>query len=149
MAMGGFDRSVLVGDAGIVAGGLQTVMVAERGIGLVLALGEVAVGGREPVGAMLARDAAELPERLLQAFGESREALSAADRFDEAPAGIGEPEMVEQMGKGPAGDGHAKLGAIGKVRESLSAGRMLLSEDQLALRSLGGAPMGHPALQRA
>jgi hypothetical protein len=80
MAMGGFDRSILVGDAGIVAGGLQTVMVAERGIGLslVLALGEVAVGGREPVGAMLARDTAKLPERLLQAFGESREALSAA-----------------------------------------------------------------------
>src|SRR5688500_18963383 len=105
MAVGGFDRSVLVGDAGIVAGRLQAVMVAEGsiGLGLVLALGEIAIGRREPVGAMLVRDAAELPERLLQPFGESREALSAADRFDEAPAGIGEPEMVEQMREGLAG----------------------------------------------
>ena len=57
--------------------------------------------------------------------------------------------MVEQMRKGPAGDGHAELGAIGEVRERLSAGRMLLSEDQLALRPLGRPPMGDPPLQRA
>ena len=151
MAMGGFDRSVLVSDSRIVASGLQTIMFAEGGIGfgLVLPLGEIAVGGREPVGAMLVRDPTELPESLLQPLGESRKALSAADGFDEAPAGIGEPEMVEQMRKGSPTDGHPELGTMGEVREGLSAGRVLLSEDQLAFRPLGRTPVGDPPLQRA
>ena len=57
MAMRGFDRAVLMRHAGIVAGRLQTIVAAEGGValGLVIAVGEVAIGGREPVGAVLAR----------------------------------------------------------------------------------------------
>ena len=56
MAMSRLHRSVLVGETGIVAGRLQAVVPAEGGIGLgfVIAGGKVAVGGREPIGAVLA-----------------------------------------------------------------------------------------------
>ena len=68
MAVRRFDRTVLVGDAVVVARRRHAVMLAEIGIafGRVVVGGsrrrfEIAVGGRQPVGAMLARDAAELP----------------------------------------------------------------------------------------
>ena len=108
--MGGLDGAVLVGKAGIVAGRLEPVMGAELGIalGLVLAVGEVAIGGREPVGAVLARHAAELPERLLQSFGESGEALAALIALRKLPAREGEPEVVEEVRERPAGDRHGE-----------------------------------------
>jgi hypothetical protein len=46
---------------------------------------------------MLARRAARLPERLLEAFGQRGEALAAADRLDILPGAKCEPEMIEQM----------------------------------------------------
>ncbi len=77
MTVSRLHRSVLVGETGIVAGRLQAVVPAEGGVGLgfVVAGGEVAVGGREPIGAVLAGHAAELPEGILQTFGERGEAL--------------------------------------------------------------------------
>src|SRR5882724_6148865 len=78
MAVCGLDRAVLVADPGIVAGRLHAVVAAELGIAgrLVLPARQVAIGGREPIGAMRARHPAELPERLLKGLGERREALS-------------------------------------------------------------------------
>ncbi len=117
MAVRGLDRSVLVADAGVVAGRLHAVMATELGIArrLVVSAGEVAVSRREPVGAMRARHPAELPERLLDAFGERGEALSAADCLDVLPAAEGEPEMVEEMRERLAAEGDAKAAAGGEI----------------------------------
>ena len=74
MAVGGLDAAILVGHAGIVAGGLHAVVPAQ----VVVAPGEIKLGvavevfesGRQRVGSVLARDAAQLPKRVLQAFGD-------------------------------------------------------------------------------
>ena len=137
--------------AGIVAGRLQTIVAAEGGValGLVIAVGEVAIGGREPVGAVLARHAAELPKRLLQALGQGGVALPALNDTDMLPAREGEPEVVEHVLERPAGKGHREAVGMGEVGQRLATGRMLLPEDQLALGTLGRPPMGDVALQSA
>jgi hypothetical protein len=129
VAVSRLDGTVLVSNAGIVAGRLEAVMQTECGIGpgLVLAIGPVAVSRREAVGAMLAGHAAQLPERLLEAFGQRGEALPAADRLDEAPARVGEPEMVDQMREGLAGNGDPELGSVGEVGQGLAPRRVLLT----------------------
>ena len=73
MPVRALDRTVLVGDAGIVAAGLHAVVGAQGVIaaGQVVAGAavEIAEGGREAVAAMLARRAAQGPQGVLQAFG--------------------------------------------------------------------------------
>jgi hypothetical protein len=151
MAVRGFDRAVLVRDPGIVARRLDPVMLAEGlvALGLVFLGREIAVGRRQPVGAVLLGNPAELPQRFLQTFGQRREALAAADRLDILPTAVGQPEMVKQMTERLAGDPDAETAAIGKIRQGLPAGRMLLPKDQLALGALGRSPVRDTALQRA
>ena len=151
MPVRGLDRAVLVADAGVVAGRLHAVVAAELGVArrLVLLAREIAVGRREPVGAMFARHAAELPKRFLKTLGERGEALAAADRLDVLPAAEGEPEMVEQMRERRAGNRHREAAAVGEIRERLTAGRVFLAEDELALRTLGRPPVRDAPLQRA
>ena len=62
-AVGRLAGAVLMGYASVVAGRLQPVMPAEcrLGLGLVLAIREIAVGGREAIDAMFTGHAAELP----------------------------------------------------------------------------------------
>ena len=98
---------------------------------------------------MLAGHAAELPERLLQTFGQGGEALPALDGADMLPAREGEPEVIEHMIERPAADGHREAVGMGEVGEGLPTGRMLLAEDQLPFRSLGRPPMRHVPLERA
>ena len=57
--------------------------------------------------------------------------------------------MVEQMTERLAGDPDAETAAIGEIRQSLSARRMLLPEDQLTLGAFGRSPVRDTALQRA
>jgi len=52
------------------------------------------------------------------------------------------------MGEGLAGQRHRKTTGIGEVRQGLTPGRMVLAEDQVTVRSLGGSPVGNPALKR-
>jgi hypothetical protein len=117
------------------------------GLGFVVAVREIAIGGREAIRPVLAGHAAELPERLLQALGESREALAATNRLDEAPARVGQPEVINEMREGLTGERDAELGSVGEVREGLTSGRVLLTKDQLAFRSLRRPPMGDAPLQ--
>ena len=136
-------------DASVVAGRLQPVMPAECrvGLGLVLAIREIAVGGREAIGAMFAGHAAELPERLLETFRQGREALAAGNRLDEPPSGIGKPEMVDEMRERLSRQGDAERSGMGEVRERLPPGRVILAEDQFTVRSLGRTPLGNASLQ--
>ena len=48
-----------------------------------------------------------------------------------------------------ARQGDAELAGVGEVREGLPAGRMLLPEDQLTIRSLGRPPLRDAPLQGA
>ena len=68
MAVRRLDAAVLVADARIVAGRLQAVVVAERLVAgrRIVVLVQIAVGCRQPVGAMRRRHRAQLPQRFLQ-----------------------------------------------------------------------------------
>ena len=125
-------------DAGVVARRLHAVMATKLGIArcLIVLVREIAIDRREPVGAMLARHAAQLPERLLEAFGQCGEALAAADRLDILLAAKCEPEMIEQMRDRRAGDRHHKATAIGEIRQRLPTRRVLLAKNELAFRTL-------------
>ncbi len=57
--------------------------------------------------------------------------------------------MVEQMRERRAGNRHRETTAVGEIRERLTAGRVLLTEDELALRTLGRPPVRDAPLQRA
>src|SRR6516164_2600416 len=151
MAVRSFHRTVLVADAGIVAARLHVVMAAKLGIArrLVVRARKVAVSGREPVGAVLARHPTQSPERFLETLGQRGETLAAADRLDVLPAAIGEPEMIKQMHERLTAQHHAEPAAVGEIRQRLKARWMLLAKDQLALRALGRPPVRHPALERA
>ena len=48
-----------------------------------------------------------------------------------------------------AGNRHREAVGMGEVGQRLATGRMLLAEDQLALRTLGRPPMRDVPLQRA
>lgn len=91
---------------------------------------------------------AKLPERLLHALGQGSEALAALDRLDVLPAREGQPEVEEQIIERNARDLHLERGRVGEVAERLETGRMVLAEDDLALRPLGRPPVRNPALER-
>ena len=151
MAMRAFDRAVLVADTAIVAGRRHAVVGAQLAVGAreVLLLGEVLERRREAVGTMLARRATDEPERVLEAFGERREALPTLDHARVFPLRVGEREVVEPMREGKARHRHAQLAGIGEVRKTLRAGRMLLAEDDVAVGPGERAPAPDMALQGA
>jgi hypothetical protein len=64
-------------------------------------------------------------------------------------AGIGEPEMVEPVVERQAADSDAGAAHVGEVRQAEAAGLMHLSEDDLLLLAVDGAPGPHAPLQRA
>lgn len=113
MAVGAFDRAVLVGDAFVVAGWRHAVvgaqfLIAAREIGLGIGI-EVAEGGRQAVAAMIERRAADRPQRVLQAFCQSDEALAAKDDMGVLEARPDEPEVIEQMIERLTGDRYAEV----------------------------------------
>ena len=59
---------------------------------------------------MLARDAAEGPERVLEVLGQRGEALAAEHDGGVLPAAVGQDEVVEPVRERRAGDGDAELG---------------------------------------
>ena len=148
-----FDGAVLVCDARIVARRCHAVMLAQRLVAAGLVGGgipvEVAERGREAVGAMFDRRAAERPQRVLQATGQGGEALAAQHRLGVLPAGIGQDEVIQPVRQRLPGDVDAEVGHVGEVRQALLAGRVVLPEDHLSLWAMLGAPAAHAALDGA
>jgi hypothetical protein len=105
-------------------------------------------GRRQPVGAVQRRHPAQLPQGVLQALTEALQALRETDctRF---PIGVGEHEVVDQVGERAAVDRHAQVGAVGEVAGTQPAGVMHLGEEHLLGRTLQGAPPLDPSLQGA
>ena len=93
--------------------------------------------------------AAELPERFLQTFGQGGEALTALNGANMLPAREGEPEVIEHMPERLAANRHREAVGMGEVGQRLATRRMLLAEDQLALRAFGRPPVCDVPLQRA
>lgn len=151
VAVVGLDRAVLVRLAGVVAAGRHAVVDTEGLIAAGDVLGrhavEVTVRGREAVGAMLARNAAQRPEGVLQVLAQGGEALAAKHDGDMLPAAIGENEMVEPVGQGLTGDGDGEFPGVDEVRQRHPAGLGHPTEDDVPFRAMQGAPVAHPPLQ--
>jgi hypothetical protein len=137
------DVAVLVALAGLDGLPLQAVVAQQ---GLIAPLEHLRVGARlhggsQAVGAVQLRHTAQLPEGVLQALAEALVALGEADgaRF---PVGVGQHEVVDQVGEGAAGDGDTQVGAVGEVGGGQPAGVVDLGEEDL----LGGAALGPPLL---
>ena len=122
MSVWPFDRTVLVRDAGIVAGRRHAVMRTQRLIALRQILRriplQIAERRREAVAAVLQRRATQGPQGVLQALGQGNEALAAQHHVDMLPAGERQAEVVEPMIERHAGDGDAKRRRIGEIRQS-------------------------------
>ncbi len=89
---------------------------------------------------MLARCAAERPQRVLQAASQRRETLAAQHDLGVLPGGIGQDEVIETMRQRLTGDTNAEIRHVGEVRQALLARRVILAKDHLALRAVLGTP---------
>lgn len=148
----GLDRAVLVRLAGIAAAGEQAVVRAEIVVALrdvLRRLGvEVAIGRRQAVGAVLARHAAEGPERILEVLCERCVALATDHHGGMLPAAVGHDEVKQPMRERRAGDGDAELSGVGEVRQRHTARLGRLTEDHVARGAVQRAPVTHPPLKR-
>ncbi|GAA3257193.1 hypothetical protein GCM10020258_60460 [Sphingomonas yabuuchiae] len=144
VTMTAFYGPILMGDPAIVAGGLHLVIGAQGGIagpqiflGILLQVGE---RRGEAIGAMLVRHAAKLPQRILKAAGQRREAFSSQHDLGMLPPGIDQREVIDQVRARIAGDGDLQIAGVKEIRHALSAWRMVLPEDDLTLWSILGLP---------
>jgi hypothetical protein len=114
VAVWALNRSVLVCQAGIVAGECHALGSAHglAAAGEIFLCGRVegAEGDREAVGSVLAGHAAERPEGILQPFGDRHEALAAEHDVGVLEAGVVRSEAVEPLVGAQAGDGDAETG---------------------------------------
>ena len=153
MAVRSLDGAVLVRLAAVVARRHHAVVRAQRGVarGGVLApvRVEVAVGGGQTVGAVLARRAAERPQGVLETLGEGREALAAEHHVHVGEAGVRQSEVVQAVLERIPGDADPKPAGVGEVRQPELSRRVGLAEHELALRTVQRAPLAHAALQSA
>ena len=134
LTMGRIDRAILMRDTAIVAGGRHAVVAAQRivsdGPVLLDLRGGVAESGREAVAAILARCAADCPERVLQSRSQRHEALATKKEV------------------GVLGDRHPGITHIGAVGQNHPARLMGLAEDHLPLRTVERPPLANAPLQR-
>src|SRR5690606_9881241 len=94
-----FNRAVLMGDPGVIAGRGHAVMDTQLLIALRQILArrttQVPEGGGQAVAAMFARDTAERPQRILQSLSQCDEALATEHHVGMFEPRICEPEMIE------------------------------------------------------
>lgn len=150
MPVGRFDIAVLIGTPRIGPLRLTAVMVHQRGVplGKCPAARVIPHGRTERIRAMPLRDAAEFPERLLNAFAEGFERFGKAqrDRFDIAP---GQHAVKQRVVKSFTGDPHAQVVAHREVAGGQPARMVNLPEEHRLARSVKTPPPGHAALERA
>ena len=92
--------------------------------------------------------AAQLGQGILQAVTEALEALAEADRAG-LPVRVGQNEVVDQMGKWLAVNGHLQAAGVREVGGAQVAGLVDLAEEDLLGRTVQGAPLPDVALQGA
>jgi hypothetical protein len=111
--------------------------------------GEVLESGRQAVGPVFLWHPAQGPQRVLDPFGQGHVALAAEDDMRVLEAGVGQPEMIEPVIEGLAGDGHTELAHVGEIRQAHLARNVHLPEHHLPLGAMLGAPRPYPPLQGA
>jgi hypothetical protein len=144
------DVTVLVGLAGLnllarysIVGQQCLITLAE-----LLLLGEVVDSRAQAIGAMALRHAAQLDERVLQAFAQSLEALRKADRR-RLPVRVGQHEMVDQVVEALPLDGDTQVVHRGEIRGTEPAGLVDLGEEDLLGWAGSRAPATDVPLQGA
>jgi hypothetical protein len=95
---------------------------------------------------MLLGRPSECPQRVLQALCQRHEALAAEDHVSVLEAGECQAKVVEPMVERLPSDGDAKLAHVGEVGKAEPAWWMLLSEDDILLRAVHGAPSSNAPL---
>lgn len=127
---------------------LQAVVFQQALIAL-LKRGPIAAGRHrrgQRIGAMHLRHAAQFRQRILQPGAEAFETLGEADRT-RLPVGVGQHEVIDQVGKRLTVDGDAQAGAVREVGGTQPAGLMYLREKNFLGRSLQGPPLLDATLQ--
>ncbi len=148
MAVALLDIAVLVRFRRVDGLALQTVMVEQFPISL-LEHGPVLPrrhGGRQRIGAMDLRYAAQFRQGVLQARAEALETLAEADR-PRLPVGVGQYEVIDQMRKRLAADGDLQAGAVREVGRAQPARLMNLGEEDFLGRAVQGPPLLDAPLQ--
>ena len=97
---------------------------------------------------MLLGNAAQRPQGVLQPFRQRDKTFAAEHDMGVFEAGKGQTEVIEPAVEQLAGDGDAKIGDLGEVRQPHAARRMLLAEDHLPIRAVHRPPRPDPPLQR-
>jgi hypothetical protein len=107
MPVRGFHVAVLMRLADVDPLTLQTVVRQEVLVTLLKfpPLGEIVHRRRKAVAAVATGSSSQLPKRVLQPFAQRLEGLRRADR-DRLPVGIGQREVIHQVGKGLAAESH-------------------------------------------
>src|SRR3990172_2205034 len=97
---------------------------------------------------MLLRNAAERPQRVLQALGKRHEALATEHHARMLEAGEREAEVVEPVSERTAGYDHPEIAHVGEVGQPHAPRWMLLAEDHVLLGAVERAPVPNAPLQR-
>jgi hypothetical protein len=103
-------------------------------------------GRRQSIRAMHLRHAAQCPQRVLQALAEALVTLGKADRAG-LPVGVGQNEVVDQVVKRHAGNGHTQIGAVREVAGAQPSRMVDLGEEYLLGWSSKGTPLLDASLQ--
>ncbi len=104
--------------------------------------------GRQGIGAMHPGHPAQLGQGVLQAVAEALEALREADRAG-LPVRVGQHEVVDQLRKRLAIDGHLQAAGVREVGGAQLAGLVDLAEEHLLGRPVQGTPLLDVPLQGA
>jgi hypothetical protein len=105
-------------------------------------------GGRQGIGAMHTRNAAQLGQGALQTVAEALEALGEADAAG-LPVRVGQHEVVDQVRERLAVDGHLQAGRVCEIGSAQVAGLVDLAEEHLLGRAVQGTPLLDVPLQGA
>jgi len=108
----------------------------------------VAHRGTYVIGAVLLRDAADLPQGLFQTFSQRLKRLPETDA-GHLYVGGGQHKMVDQVAKQFPSQRHIQIIHVRKVRLRPFSWRMSLFKDDLLLRAMQGFPAGDMPLEGA
>lgn len=152
MAMGAFDRAVLMRDAFVVTRRRHSIMGAK----LIVSVGEIDLGigvevaecRRQAIAAMIKRRTAHRPQGILKPFGQRDKAFPAENDMGMFEARPDKPEVIEQVIKRLAGDRHTKTAGVGKIRQAQPAWLVRLAEDDLLRFTMDRTPRPDASLTR-
>jgi hypothetical protein len=148
LAMALLHVAVLVRPRRVDGLALQTVVVQQALIALLKRV-PIAAGrhrGRQRIGAVYLRYAAQFHQRVLQSGAEALEALGEAQRT-RFPVRVGQHEVVEQVRQRLTVDGDPQARAVREVGRTQPTGMMHLGEEHFLGRPRQGPPLFDAPLQ--